>query len=415
MDALLDLLDNSINAALEKEHDKLKRPSDYIGLLQKARPSNIPTIDVSISDDRVSIVDTCGGISLETARDHVFRFGRPPADEHEDDDDTLSVYGIGLKRALFKLGNNIKMRSEHPDGGFSMALDVKKWGALNQARWEIPLDGLEPNTAAPGTQISVDGLHPDIKKRVGDGKFVGDLVYRIARTYIYFLERVVSVKVNGQVVEPIELKFGSNVASDVFSLGDVSCSIIAGVSLPSGKFYVAETAGWYIFCNGRAVAFADKSQLTGWGIFLPSFQPKHRPFLGLVFFTSQNPEELPWTTTKSSVNQESVVWQQAIRAMGVAGKQITSYLDSRYDDLGTQISTDELRDAAGTSKSAFTSVPSTAQRFTVTKTKKTTTSIQFPVKISEIDEVKSYLGGNKSNSEVGRITFDYYLDNVVRD
>lgn len=416
VDALLDLVDNSINSAIIMAGADLTRPTDYIALLNREPGDNIPTVDIHVSPETVTISDTCGGISLDTAQNHVFRFGRP-ADDDDSDDDTLSVYGIGLKRAMFKLGNHIRMVSRHRSGGFELDMDVKAWERESQDVWTIPI---EPLVVKPkevlGTAITVDALHSDIHRRISDGRLIGDLQSRISRTYIYFLERVVRVRVNGSIILPIELNFGHNLASEIFTIGDVSCAVIAGVSVPKEKFYLAENAGWFIFCNGRAVTFADKAPLTGWGTFLPTFQPKHRPFLGLVFFTSESPEALPWTTTKSSVNQESTVWQHALRIMGSVGKQITSYLDSRYTDEGTQISTDELRDAAGASTSAFSAVAVDAKRFVAKRVKKDTTSIQFHVKISEINEVKDYLGGRAvSNGEVGRHTFDYFLENVVRE
>jgi hypothetical protein len=243
------------------------------------------------------------------------------------------------------------------------------------------------------------------------------LAARLGRTYSYFIGRIVRISLNGQAIAPIEIKFRENAASQSFSLNGVSCAVIAGISVPIGKFFTGDIAGWYVFCNGRAVAFADKTALTGWGIFLPVFQPKHRPFAGLVFFTSDDPEKLPWTTTKSSVNQESAIWQHALRVMGTVGKQITSFLDGRYSSDGTEITTDELSDAGGAPATMLAALSApTSRTYSPPKSKATTTSIQFSVKISEVAEIKSYLGRRSaSNGEVGRFVFDYFLDKVVRE
>lgn len=230
------------------------------------------------------------------------------------------------------------------------------------------------------------------------------------------LSQVYNCQVNGKVVTPSGLNFGDNVSTDHFELNSVSCGVIAGIRIPDGKFHIADRAGWYVFCNGRAVAFADKTALTGWGPLLPTFQPKHRPFLGLVFFTSDDPESLPWTTTKSSINEESAVWQHALRVMQSVGRQITSFLDKRYTDEGTEISTQELAGIAGKSVSAFAMPVHATTSFKSVRQKPTMTSIQFRVLISEVDEVRSHLGSRSiSNTEIGRHVFDHFLNEVVRE
>jgi hypothetical protein len=417
IDAVLDLIDNCINSAIIISRTELEDPSDYIALLEKRTKANLPTIDITFDEQGFSIEDTCGGISLEQAEKNVFRFGRFSPDDKVDNEDRLSVYGIGLKRAMFKIGDHIQMVSAHSEDGFNLDFHVKKWERTLQDKWTIPIQRYRGKiNGGYGTKIKIDDLVPDIRKRISDGAFEGELIRRIARSYNYFLQRIVKISVNRKTVEPVDLQFGKNTASQSFVLNAVSCSILAGIGIPSGKFHVADVAGWYIFCNGRAIAFAEKTELTGWGSFLPKFQPKHRPFIGLVFFTSDQPENLPWTTTKSSINQDSAVWQHALRVMGTVGKQITSYLDSRYSDDGTEITTDELAKVAGKAESALGAITHGSRTFKVSRGKKDTTSIQFTVKISQVNEVKSYLGKKTmSNGEVGRHTFDYFLENVVRE
>src|SRR5205807_4780102 len=137
-------------------------------------------------------------------------------------------------------------------------------------------------------------------------------------------------------------------ATEKFKSDGVSCNITAGLASSTGEGFRDRNAGWFIFCNGRAILYADKSTLTGWGGagLLPIFQPKHRPFLGTVFFVSANPEALPWTTTKSSVNEESAVWQAAKRHMVKVARVIIGFLDKRYTEDGTEITPADLQDAS---------------------------------------------------------------------
>lgn len=417
-DAVLDLLDNAINSAIQKLGLSLSRPEDYIALLSRKVLKSTTKVAINFDDKHFEMIDNAAGIRLKDAQERVFMFGR----DGEDDgalahDDTLSVYGIGMKRALFKIGDRVVINSRHRETGFHMNLGVRAWEKLPQDRWSIPIEPVPYNkTVETGTDIRITDLFPDIARRIDDGSFQGELKNKISRTYAYFLERIISVSVNGETIQPEALEFGDNLSTDHFDLSGISCAVMAGIRQTDGKFYVADKAGWYVFCNGRAVAFADKTTLTGWGNLLPIFQPKHRPFLGLVFFTAEDREKLPWTTTKSSINEESAAWQHALRVMQRVGRTITSFLDNRYSDDGTEITKDELSEVAGKTVSAFKMPTQEIRTFRAVRQKPKMTSIQIKILISELDEVRSYLGNRSMpNTEVGRHIFDYFLNEVVRD
>ena len=170
-----------------------------------------------------------------------------------------------------------------------------------------------------------------------------------------------TIRLNDIEIGKETFEIGSNYASEKFTRGEVSCNITAGIAAAKGEAFRERNAGWFVFCNGRTVLFADKSSLTGWtgGGLLPIFQPKHRPFLGTVLFVSPDPEALPWTTTKASVNEESVIWQEAKRHMVTVGRVITGFLDSRYSDDGAGIAPAELQSASERGISVLTAAVST--------------------------------------------------------
>ena len=150
---------------------------------------------------------------------------------------------------------------------------------------------------------------------------------------------------NGKEVSPTNLYVGSNNATDRFQVNEVTCTITAGLGTPESGKYRDKGSGWFVFCNGRTVISADKTPLTGWSEGLPIFQPKHRPFLGTVYFVSRHADRLPWDTTKSGINEDSEIWQKAKRQMVEVGKSVTSFLDARYTDEGTEIAQKELNEA----------------------------------------------------------------------
>ena len=74
-------------------------------------------------------------------------------------------------------------------------------------------------------------------------------------------------------------------------------------------FTGADAAGWYVFCNGRALLFANRERLTGWGEEVPRFHPQYRRFRGFVYLTGDS-GAMPWNTAKTDVDEDSEIWTQ---------------------------------------------------------------------------------------------------------
>ena len=413
--AFLDLIDNSVNAALEPLANRLETADGYADILEDETVQPRTDIRLTLSDKKVIIADNAPGIRLSTAQQHVFKFGR--SEEEESESDRLSVYGLGLKRAFFKLGNRIKIESDHMEGGFELDLDVAKWAKNAGLPWQFELTPREPVEAERcGTKIEVWRLHEEAKMRLGDGVFEGHLKDAIGKTYSYYLSKFVRILVNQKVVEGISLRVGKNNSTDRFERNGVTCTITAGLGTPEGGKYRDGGSGWFVLCNGRTVISADKSSMTGWNNNgLPIFQPKHRPFLGTVYFVSKYSERLPWDTTKSGINEDSEIWQQAKRLMVVVGRSVTSFLDARYTDEGTEIAQKELEKATKERVDAMKASTAERKEFKVPKKPpKKIMKIQYDAKIDHVESIAKYLARpGMSGSDVGRHTFHYFLRNEV--
>lgn len=202
--ALLDLIDNSVNAAVEPFAGRLETADGYVEALNDKSLAPSTEIRLGISSDKIDITDTAPGISSLTAQKHVFKFGQSENEENESD--RLSVYGLGLKRAIFKLGNKIHIVSNHIDGRFEMFLDVAEWAKDPRIPWKFDLTKREPVPPKDcGTRISVTELYPETRRRVSDGLFIGQLKESIARTYSFFLAKFVKISVGEYEVKPANL------------------------------------------------------------------------------------------------------------------------------------------------------------------------------------------------------------------
>lgn len=415
--AFLDLIDNSINAAVEPASHRLLTAEDYLNLFQDEAVKPKVDIFLSVSQDQIEISDTALGISAKTAAEHVFKFGRASDEAHVGD--RLSVYGIGLKRAMFKLGNKISIHSDHVEGGFDLKLNVAEWAKDTKQPWSFDITPCEPaKSKATGTKIIVKELYDDSKRRLSDGVFLGQLKEAISRTYAFYLAKFVNIHVNNEKIDGISIEIGGNHASEKFEAGGVSCAITAGIGTPQGGTFRDRSSGWFVFCNGRTVISADKSPLTGWGggaAGLPIFQPKHRPFLGTVFFVSADAEKLPWTTTKAGINEDSAIWQEAKRHMTTAGRVVVSFLDGRYTDEGTEVASADLQEAAGPRVSVMSAVVSQNRVFAPPKRPPPQNmKIQYDAKVADVKRIEEYLGRpGMGGAEIGRYTFHYFLRNEV--
>ena len=127
-DSLLDLIDNCLDGARRtatvNDGDTV---DSYAGFCASLR----------IGPDEFTIEDNCGGISISNAIDYAFHFGRR-RDAPDDADFAIGLYGIGMKRAIFKIGSDIGIHSSTPDEAFRCTILVDDW--LRHDRWEFDMD-----------------------------------------------------------------------------------------------------------------------------------------------------------------------------------------------------------------------------------------------------------------------------------
>src|SRR5579871_3537716 len=96
IDAIMDLIDNCIDGVHRRNKSLNKRDSniDYTGF----------SAEITINEKEFKLKDNCGGIPLSVAKEYAFKMGRPDNYHADDNLETLGMYGIGMKRAIFKMG-----------------------------------------------------------------------------------------------------------------------------------------------------------------------------------------------------------------------------------------------------------------------------------------------------------------------
>ncbi len=319
-DAILDLVDNCLDGAMRIADGK---KVDYAKHF----------VRIDLAKDHFSIRDNCGGIPREVAKNYAFKMGRDPDDDRDSDTETIGMYGVGMKRAIFKMGREALVRTRHGADTFEVPI-TSTW--LEAKSWD-PLPILEPTTPAenlpePGTTIEVRQLYEGVARHFANESFINDVRTAISEHFTMFLQWGLKLVLNGETVEPVNVEVLVSKRQDgpapfVFqkTIDDVLVSITVGLNTPRivdedddpsfEENRSSATAGWTVLCNDRAVIVGDKSRLTGWGDGIPMYHDQFIVITGIIEFRSKRADKLPVTTTKRALDTSSNVWLESLVKM----------------------------------------------------------------------------------------------------
>lgn len=416
-DCILDLVDNSIDGALQ---------SSRVEGVQLARSDELARFEVNISltPDTFTISDNCGGIQLDEAIDYAFTFGRRAEEPIENF--SVGVYGIGMKRAVFKLGRKITIHSTYRDGdklsAFEVPIDVDRWMTDDAESWDFDIEEAEP-AAEAGVTITVTELLPETRSKFEDPTYARSLERTLARDYLLPLLSGLVIRVNGRTVQGRTLEFRTG--GDFtpmrwkYNDGDVEVEVIAGMLAPppdnaSGDEAIVgeDLSGWYVACNGRIVLAADRTATTGWGGHLPRWHPQYAGFVGLVLFTAANPLLLPMTTTKRNVDSASEVYRRALVEMAKPARTWIDYTNARKQSLETA---HQLEAATAVREVSEIAVQARVEMPTLRpKPREKVANVNFAVPLRRMRALASGFGNENLNfREVGLRSFNYAYDRLV--
>jgi hypothetical protein len=298
--AIIDLVDNSADGA-----KKISGEESLEGYWSR----------VAVSPDEFSVSDNCGGISAETARKYAFRFGRPsgaPSVKH-----SVGQFGVGMKRAIFKLGRQFRVESTTPNSRFVVEVNVDDWA--REPKWQFDFADVDEKTKhSPddvGTTITVSRLRPDVAEKFALETFRTELRNELQSRLQDPISRGLVVSLNTLPVdaEPMTLLSDTKLAPahKKLTYGEkndkpVTLHLYCGIGRSGSRSEERIDAGWHVFCNGRLILEGDKTDVTGWDsdaddVAIPGFHPQYNSLRGFAYFDSDNPARLPWNTTKTGL------------------------------------------------------------------------------------------------------------------
>ena len=415
-DAIIDLLDNSIDGANRLNSE------DYSGL----------SINITINESEFVIEDNCGGFSLDIAKRYAFRFGRP--DDAPPQKASIGRFGIGMKRALFKSGKKFEVETQTEQDHFKVVVNVDEW-SKQQTRvtdeitheskiiddWNFHyIINNDSRNSYNGTKIYVSDLNDEVKTLFKDDAFKEELFNKTQRLLNFSLLKGLKIILNGRALEgeKIELLCSDKIIPyyDSGVIGNVTYRIVAGL----GEVGDPKRSGWYVFCNNRLVLEADQTSATYWGVGpTPQWHNNHVMFRGLLYLDSEETMDLPLTTTKKGIDVTSEVYRKLAMIMQEAMSSVLNFLKMipRLEDpngyrkmlceRSERKSAGELKiyDFGEHPKRSFTYPELDLESISVGQD---TVRIAFDADRGLADNAKKHAGA-RSFKEFGKILFDYYM------
>lgn len=442
-DAILDLLDNCVDG-IARTLEKEKRES--------ARPYEGFYANIELNKSEFSIDDNCGGIPVDVAINEAFRFGR--SDQSRDSNlETVGMYGIGMKRAMFKMGTSISVNCQTEDEAYEVKVEPD-W-LKQDDNWELQLNFIERDQKRNnGTTIFIDQLHHDISEIFGSPKeFDRELRDEISQIFALIIRKGFEITVNGKSIKPVSFnllstedlsssKEGINTYQYTSVFNEVNIDVAIGFYRELASVDISESfdsstrahknAGVTVICNDRIVVFRDKTWITGWGLKpVPSFHNQFIAIAGVVRFSSSYSENLPLTTTKRGLDISAEIYWHTLEFIKEGLKIFTDFTNKwKGNEKDTNLffsaakSRDSIEILNNKKNREFKKVPKSNYneqranpKLPQPKKKSSKNKIIYFREKEECKQVAEYLYGETSDyslSELGNATFELALNEAKK-
>lgn len=412
--AIADLVDNCVDGA-----NRLRPNGDFNGLYSR----------MELAPKHFRIIDNCGGIPLAHARDYAFRFGRP-VDAPAPGKRSIGLFGVGMKRAFFKLGSHFRVESVSEHSRLILDVNVDEWKG-NPDDWtfepEQARDSLEliPEVDR-GTRIEVTDLHDAVAQDFTSENFIRRFTLDLADDHQDAILRGMQLTVNGvpltaapsAILQSTDLKPAHvHLVFDEQSTEPIFVNLYAGVG-PRAKGQPSD-AGWNVYCNQRLVLRANRGPETGWGdreqVIIPAYHGQFAQFRGYAYFECEDAGKLPWNTTKSSIDTDSPLYKAARLEMIKLMRPVIDFLNQLDREVEAERQTGAptpLNDAVESAEAVPLASVAVAPRFVAPvvkgpRAKPATRRIQYSKPTEQVEKAMERLNVSTITA-VGEKTFEYY-------
>jgi hypothetical protein len=422
--AIVDLADNSTDGARRTRGER-----SWTNL----------QVEIEAKPTKFVVTDNCGGIPVDVARQYAFRFGRPR--EAGTQGGEVGRFGVGMKRGLFKLGRTFNIRSTTQTSQFEVTIEVDEWE--KEVDWQFkfdqtPIEDGDFDQDEQGTVIAVTKLHHEVKEHFQEGGFLDDLRRELTARLEESILKGLAVSVNGvalkahvrTLVADKELAPAKNQFKVKGPTGkSVDVELWCGIGKPDSNKAARSESGWYVFCNGRMLLEADKTEATCWGIeddgAIPAYHPQYNGFRGFAYLEAEDAADLPWNTTKTALDSDHPVYRRVRQEMIAIARPVVNYFNKKKEENDAAAAAGEnakgqlqmLLDRAQVRPLEQIKTRAIFKPPAATMAKAKTAGFQriaFDRPAKRAEQVKKRLRVS-SWREVGEEVFDYYFNAEVKD
>jgi hypothetical protein len=262
------------------------------------------SLNFDLNQQTIAIIDDAGGVKKAQLEILV----GPGLTSNEPEEHTIGIFGVGTKRAVVALAQDVQIRSRHKSGETFLIEFDETW--LQDESWRLDVFSVDP--IDPGTtRIDLSRLRFRIKE-----EDLRRLKNHLGATYSLFLQSgKVNLKVDSETIAPITLEnwayppsFGPQrfVGALPVDGSDVAVTVVGGLSRESSP--ASGEYGVYVYCNKRLVGRALKSHHVGFVKGLAGVPHPKVSLVRVIVMLEGEARLMPWNSTKSSINYEHPVF-----------------------------------------------------------------------------------------------------------
>jgi hypothetical protein len=260
-------------------------------------------IETDLNQQRIIVSDNAGGVSEEELEVLV----SPGRSTNDNTQEIIGIFGVGTKRAVIALSQDIKITTRHNDNQtFAIIID-ENW--LASEDWKLPKYKTD-SISTGSTLIEMQRL-----RLVLDKEKISDLENHIAYTYAHFLSNsLVDIRLNNKKISPMFFEQWSfppdytpkkQHGTMLFNSEEIKFEIMAGLSEESSA---SGDYGVYFYCNERLIAKAVKDYDVG---FTKGVAGMPHPLISLmkvIVNLNGKPHLMPWNSSKSNIDYKNPVF-----------------------------------------------------------------------------------------------------------
>jgi len=270
----------------------------------KKRNLNID-LRIDTQNSTIRIIDNAGGVKESDLGVLI----SPGASLNKPEENIIGLFGVGSKRAVVALAENIRIKTRHQRAKtFQIDID-DTW--LESDSWDMPIYEV-PNIGENTTIVELNSLRFSLTDEDRE-----ELSVHLRETYSHFIaEDKFSIKLNSEELSPINFDNWAYPPTFepryyIFEVptedGDtVGVELYAGLILDRDP--ILENYGVYFYCNNRLIMKEVKNREVGYISRYAGIPHPDASLARAIVKISGAAKLMPWNSTKSGINFGSSVF-----------------------------------------------------------------------------------------------------------